>query len=56
MEDNIFHINIRGHKIDYFYDGNEMCIFGQKRLDEADFKLTGKDTKLMRMHSGIDND
>lgn len=53
-DENIYQINIEGHKIDYFYDGESMVIFGQKGLDDSGFKLTGKHTKQMRINSGID--
>lgn len=54
MENNIYQIIIDSHKIDYFYDGKEMCVFGMERLEAAGFKLTGKNTKKMRFHSGVD--
>jgi hypothetical protein len=54
MQDNLYQITIGGHKIDYFYDGKEMCIFGEKRLKDAGIKITGMLTKKLRIHSGVD--
>ena len=54
MKDNIYHIMIDGHKIDYFYDGHEMCIFGTKKLEKAGIKITGMLTKKLRYHSGVE--
>ncbi len=51
----LFHINIDGHEIDYFYDGESMCVFGQEKLDDAKFRLTGMHYKKMRYHSGLDS-
>ena len=52
---NYYSCQVGGHKIDYFYDGESMMVFGTERLEAVGVKITGRLTKLLRQNAETQN-